>query len=112
VVHRHAESDLPRHVRLPVLEAARVRPDLVAVLRHQGGGVEIEERGLEAFEEGVPDIEETRTARAAEILAPGGREHVAAKLVHVQRHLARRLAAPHNIWPPRHPPPPPHTRTP
>jgi hypothetical protein len=92
VVDRHAEADLARLVGLPILEAARVGADAVGAVVEPLGGVDVEERGLEALDQLTPDIEEPGAARPAQELAPGGAEDVAADLADVDRHLADRLA--------------------
>ena len=92
VVGRHAEPDLGRDVRLPVLEAAGVGADDVGAVGLPLGGVQVEQRRLECLDQPAADVEEAGAARAAQELAPGGGEHVAADLVDVDRELPDRLA--------------------
>ncbi len=56
------------------------------------GRVKVEERRLEPLDQVLPHVEEAGAARAAEELAPGRREDVAAELAHVGRQLPDRLA--------------------
>ena len=78
VVDRDAEPDLGRVVRLPVLEAAGVGADAVGAVGLPLGGVEVEQRRLEPLDQLAAHVEEAGAARAAQELAPGGGEHVAA----------------------------------
>ena len=86
------QADLAGHESLPVFEPARVVTDDVGVGVGPGGGVEIDERRLEALDGVAPHVEEARAAGPAQILAARGREHVAADLPHIDRELADRLA--------------------
>ena len=92
VAGRDAQADLAGHESLPVLESARVVTDDVGVGVGPRGGVEIDERGLEPLDGVTAHVEEAGAAGPAQILAAGGREHVAADLPHIDRELADRLA--------------------
>jgi hypothetical protein len=83
---------LARRSLLPLLEAKRAGPKLVAVRLDPVRGAHVEERRLETLEQTRPNIEEACPARAAQILAPGRREDVAADLLDVNRQLPDRLA--------------------
>ena len=74
------------------LGAAGVGADAVRPVGLPLGGVEVEQRRLEALDQAAADVEEAGAARAAEELAAGGGEHVAADLVDIDRHLPDRLA--------------------
>jgi hypothetical protein len=54
--------------------------------------VQVEERGLELLEDRLADVEEPGSAGGAEVLAPGGGQHVAADPCHVDGHLSDGLA--------------------
>src|SRR5207247_10992539 len=58
VVDRGREADLRRVGLLPLLEAKRVGPELVAVRLDPVRGAHVEERRLETDEEPRPDVEE------------------------------------------------------
>ena len=92
VVYRRAKAEFSCDVCLPVLEAPRVVAHHIAVWRDPLGGVQVQQRRLELIQDGVAHIEQTSPARAAQELAPGDGEQVAADLVHVNGHLADRLA--------------------
>src|SRR5262249_25898991 len=92
VVDGDAESNLAGVVGIPVLETPCVWANLETVAFGPFGGVHIEEGRLQSVEEATPHVEQPSSARAAEILAPGRREHVAADLLHVNWHLPHRLA--------------------
>src|SRR5439155_9331968 len=66
-----AQADLAGHESLPVFESASVVTDDVGV-SDPGGGLEIDERRLEAPDSVAPHVEEARTAGPAQILAARG----------------------------------------
>lgn len=93
-----AQADLARVVGLPVLEAPRVTPDLVAARRGPGRGVQVEERRLQLVQEFVLHMQETGAAGRAQVLAPGCGQHVAADAPDVDRELPNRLAGVQQEW--------------
>ena len=78
VIHGGAEAELRRVVVLPVLEAARIRAQLVAVRRGPVRRMQVEKGRLQPVEDLAPHIEEAAAARPAQIFAAGRRQQVAA----------------------------------
>ena len=54
--------------------------------------MQVEEGGLELFDEVAPRVEEPGATWTAQVLAPGGRKEVASDLLDVDRHLTDGLA--------------------
>ena len=92
VVGSDTQADLAGVVGLPVLEPASVVADPVAAVRQPLGRVQVEQRRLELLDQAPPHPEEARAARAAQELPAGGRQHVTAESVDIDRQLSDRLA--------------------
>src|SRR5690606_13086825 len=83
-----AKSELPCEVRFPELEPLCVITNLVRVPVDPARAVQIGGRHLEPVQKLASYIQEAGTARAAEVLPAGRREHIALQARHAQRQLA------------------------
>jgi len=92
IAHGDAEPDLAGDVSFPVLEAPGVIADREGIGVDPRRGLEIDEGRLERADRVAAHVEKAGATRAAQILAPGGREHVAANAIDIDRELADRLA--------------------
>ena len=90
VAHGDGQTDLAGDVSLPVLESAGVVAQRVRIGVNPGRGFQIDEGRFEGGNRIPPHVEEAGPAWPSEVLAPGGREHVAADLPHVDGQLANR----------------------
>src|SRR5690606_8566463 len=88
VVDGGAKSELPCEVRFPELEPLCVITNLVRVPVDPARAVQIGGRHLEPVQKLASYIQEAGTARAAEVLPAGRREHIALQARHAQRQLA------------------------
>src|SRR5262249_2593017 len=88
VVNRDAEANFARNVALPVLEAASIRANLVTIRGGPRRGVQVEEWRLQLLDQARANVQKAGAARAAQVFAPGTREHVTAKKVRVHVELA------------------------
>ena len=91
VIHCSTQTEPRRHAVLPVLESTCTPDPLEAVSRDEIGAVMIGLRRHEPIEDRRTDVQKAGAARTSQVLAPSGRQQVAADLVDVDTPLTDRL---------------------